>query len=152
MAGKYVVRLTDGERERLRGLVGAGVGSARELTHARILLKADSGDGGPAWGDGAISEALDTSPATVLRVRRRYVGEGLGAALSRKKPDREYPTKIVGECEARLIAVACGEAPEGRKGWTLRLLAEKLVELGLVDAVSHETVRKVMKKTGSSRG
>lgn len=121
MAGKYVVRLIEGERERLRGLVAAGVAPARELAHARILLKADSGDGGTGWPDGRIAEALDSSPSTVMRVRRRYADEGLEAAVSRRRPRREYRRKIDGECEAQLIAVACGEAPEGRKGWTLRL-------------------------------
>ena len=152
MAGKYVVRLTEGERERLRGLVAAGVAPARESGHARILLRADSGDGGPGWPDGRIAAALETSPSTVLRVRRRYADEGLEAALSRKKPDREYRRKLDGACEAHLVAAACGGAPQGRKGWTLRLLADRLVELELVDSVSRETVRKVLKKTSSSRG
>lgn len=150
MPRKYSVKLTAEERTKLRGLVGAGAAPARELTRARILLKADRGDGGPGWGDAAICAALDTSPSTVMRARRRYATGGLDAldaAVSRKKPEREYARKLDGECEARLVAVACGRAPEGREGWTLRLLAAELVELNLVESVSHETVRKVLKKT-----
>ena len=152
MKKKYVVTLTEEERARLQGQIGAGQGSARKLMHARILLKADEGPGGSDWSDAAIAEALEAGHATVERVRRRFVEEGLEAALSRRAPRRVYARKIDGEAEARLIALTCGEPPEGRARWTLRLLAERLVALEAVEAVSYETVRRTLKKTNSSLG
>jgi hypothetical protein len=149
---KYAVKLTEEERARLRTLVGRGAAPARLLTHARILLKADQGEGGPAWADAAIAGALEVHPATVARVRRRFVEEGLEAALARKAPDRVYPRALDGTAEARLVALACGEPPAGRERWTLRLLAGELVRLEVVGAVSHETVRRTLKQTTSSRG
>ena len=152
MTYSYRVVLTEEERAELRGLVGAGVAPARMLTRARVLLKADHSDGGPGWSDAAIVAALDVNASTVLRIRRQFVGEGLAATLERKRPDRVYARALDGEQEAHLIAVVCGEPPEGRSRWTLRLLADEVVRLEIVEAVSHETVRQTLKKTNSSRG
>jgi hypothetical protein len=149
---KYAVMLAEAERARLRTLVGGGVAPARTLTHARILLKADQGEGGAAWADAAIAGALEVHPATVGRVRRAYVEDGLEAALARKSPDRVYARALDGAAEARLVALACGDPPAGRERWTLRLLADELVRLEVVEAVSHETVRRTLKQTRSSRG
>jgi transposase len=150
---KYVVTLTDEERQHLQGLLAAGKAAAQKLTHARILLKADQAEGGPAWPDERIAEALDIGRATIARVRQRLVEQGLEAALGRKPQDRpSRPRQLDGAAEARLIALACSPPPEGRAAWTLRLLADQLVELEVVDTVSHETVRQVLKKTSSSPG
>jgi transposase len=144
---KYRVTLADGERQGLHDLTSAGKAAARKLTHARILLKADAAPGGPAWTDDRIAEAFDVSVATVERVRQRFVEQGLEAALTRKAQDRpsRAPT-FDGRAEARLIALACSAPPEGRKSWTMRLLADKPVELEVVPAVSDETVRRALKK------
>jgi transposase len=152
MKKKYVVTLTDEERRSLRGLVSSGKGAARKLTHARILLKADSGKGGPAWTDAAIRAGVDVGAATVERVRKRFVEEGLEAALVPRQSSRSYERKLDGDGEAHLIALACGESPAGRSRWTLRLLADQIVALGYVDALSKDTVRRVLKKTSSSLG
>ena len=152
MAYPYRVHLTDAERAELRGLVGSGIAPARMLTRARILLKADDGEGGPGWSDAAIAGALDVNPSTVLRVRRRFVQDGLAATLERKRPDRIYERALDGEQEAHLIAIACSEAPDGADHWSLRLLADELVRLEVVATVSHETVRQTLKKTTSNRG
>jgi hypothetical protein len=125
---------------------------ARTLTHARILLKADHGDGGPGWSDAAIAGALDVNASTVLRVRRQFVTDGLAAALHRKRPDRVYAHRFDGEAEARLIAITCSTPPDGQARWSLRLLADEVVRLEVVEAISHETVRRTLKKTISSRG
>jgi transposase len=149
----YLVTLTPEEREWLTALVKAGQRSARTLTRARILLKADQAQGGPAWEDARIVEALDCGLRTVERVRQRFVERGLDAALERKPQDRpSRQRKLDGAAEARLIAVACSAPPLGRARWTLTLLADKLVELEVVDSVSDETVRRTLKKTNSSRG
>jgi transposase len=144
---KYAVALTEAERARLRALIGGGTAPAPTLTHARILLKANQGEGGPAWADAAIAGALEVHPATVARVRRAYAEAGLEAALARKAPARVYPRKLGGEQEARLIALACSDPPAGSEHWTLRLLADELVRLEVVAAVSHETVRRALKQT-----
>jgi transposase len=151
MKKRYPVTLTDTERDQLKRLIAAGTEAARKLTHARILLKADQGPGGPGWVDEAIAEAVEVSQPTVARVRRQYVEQGLEAALNRRAPRREYARKLDGAQEARLIALACGKPPEGQDRWSLRLLADKLAELEVVDEVSHQTVRRVLKKTSSSR-
>lgn len=148
MNKRYVVKLTNQERERLLKLLRSGMAPARTLNHARILLKADA-DGPDRWTDERIAQALDTSVATVGRARKRFFRQGLEAALERSLPDRVYERSLDGRAEARLIALACSEAPEGRDRWSLRLLADKAVELGIVGAVSHETVRKTLKKTSS---
>ena len=152
MRKQYVIRLSEEERAWLLTMNGRGAAPARAQTHARILLKANRGEAGPAWTDGAISTALEVDPTTVARVRKLYVTEGLEVALHRKAPDRVYRRKLDGEQEARLVAVACSEPPSGHKRWTLRLLADKLVELAVVEAVSYETVRQTLKQTSSSRG
>jgi Homeodomain-like domain len=148
----YAVALTEEERARLRTLLGRGEAPARMLTHARILLKANQGEGGPGWSDAAIAGALEVHPDTVARVRRAYVGAGLAAALARKAPKRVYPRTLDGAAEAHLVAVACSTPPSGRERWTLRLLADELVRLEIVETVSHETVRRTLKQTPSSRG
>lgn len=144
---KHAVLLTDEERAQLRTLVGRGVAPARRLMHARILLKADQGEGGAAWADAAIAGALEIHPATVARVRQQYGAAGLDAALDRRAPRREYARKLDGAQEAHLVALACGTAPEGRERWSLRLLADELVRLEVVDTVSHETVRQTLQQT-----
>ena len=149
---KYVVRLSADERARLEGLTRSGKGAAQTLRHAWILLKADAGEGGPAWSDDQIRAAFEVGLSTIARVRRAYVDEGLEAALHRRPSGRVYARKVDGAVEARLIALACGEPPAGQGRWTLQLLADKLVELEVVDAISYETVRRVLKKTSSSRG
>jgi transposase len=150
---KYKVTLTAEERQQLQGLITAGKASAKKLAHARILLKADAADGGPGWDDQRIADAVEVSTDTVARVRQRFVEQGLEAALVRKPQDRpSRQHKLDGRAEARLIALACSAPPEGRKEWTLKLLADRLVELEVVDAVSDETVRRVLKKTRSSPG
>ena len=146
---KYLVTLTDEERGGLERLIGSGKAAARKLTHARILLKADNASG---WDDASIAEGLDIGIATVERVRKQFVEEGLEAALTRRRPQREYPRKLDGDGEAHLIALACGEAPEGRTRWTLRLLADRMVALEYVDTLSYQTVNRALKKTNSSRG
>src|SRR6516162_3219754 len=149
---KFLVTLTADERQHLAGLLAAGKRSALTLTRARILLKADQADGGPAWEDARIAAALDCGVRTIERVRQRFVEQGLEAALGRKPQDRpSRPRKLDGRAEARLIALACAAAPDGRKAWTLQLLADRLVELRVVDTVSKETVRRALKKTPSSR-
>ena len=145
---KYKVTLDAEERQHLLDLIAAGKAAARKLTHARILLKADAADGGPAWPDRRIADALEVSTDTVERVRQRFVELGLDAALDRKQreqPPREI--KLDGRAEARLIALACSAPPDGRKEWTMRMLADRLVELEVVPSVSDETVRRALKKT-----
>jgi len=149
---KYVVTLTDEERQELGRMIASGKGAARRLIHARILLKTDGAAAGPAWDDAVIAQALDVGTATVERVRKQFVEEGLEAALNRRRPRREYQRKLDGDGEAHLLAVACSQAPQGRKRWTLRLLAERMVALEYADELSYETVRRVLKKTNSSRG
>jgi hypothetical protein len=148
MRKQYVVRLSEEERAWLLTMIGRGAAPARAQTHARILLKANQGEAGPGWTDGAISAALEVDPTTVARVRKLYVTEGLAAALDRKAPDRVYRRRLDGEQEARLVAVTCSEPPTGHKRWTLRLLADTLVELEIVEAISYETVRQTLKQTG----
>jgi Homeodomain-like domain len=152
MRKRYTVVLSEPERARLHTLIGQGAGRARVLTHARILLRANQGEAGPGWTDQAIADALEAHPATVARVRQHYATAGLDAALYAKPPQREYRRKLDGEQEARLVALTCSAPPEGHKRWTLRLLADRLVALQVVEAVSYETVRQVLKQTASSRG
>jgi transposase len=150
---KYRVTLTADERQQLEGMIAAGKSAAQKLAHARILLKADAAAGGPAWTDERVAEAVEVSVATVERVRQRFVESGLEAALGRKrqdKPSRER--KLDGRAEARLVALACSAPPDGRKRWTLKLLADRLVELEVVGSVCPETVRQALQKTTSSPG
>ncbi len=149
---KYIVRLTAEERTELEDLIRTGKRAASVLIHARILLKADVGEGGPGWDDERIAEAVECGASTVYRVRQAWVEEGLSAALFRKKPTGRQYRKLDGAQEAHLIALACGAPPEGRAAWTLRLLADRLVELAVVDSISPECVRMTLKKTNLSRG
>jgi len=151
MKKKYSVTLTETERDELRRLIVAGTAPARKLTHARVLLKADQGREGPGWADERIAEAVEVSQPTISRIRKQYVEAGLEAALNRRAPRREYRRKLDGEQEARLIALACGAPPEGYARWSLRLLADKVVELEIADEVSYQTVGRILKKTSSSR-
>lgn len=145
---KYVVRLSQQERKSLRRLIRSGKGAARTFTRAHILLKADVGEGGTGWNDQNISEAFDVTVQTVERVRKQLVEEGLEAVLRRRKYTQKVSRKKVdGDVEAHLIALSCGEAPEGYSQWSLRLLAGKMVELGYVESISHEAVRQTLKKT-----
>jgi transposase len=145
----YQVKLSQSERDHLANLVSTGTESARKLTRACILLKADAG-----WIDKEIVKALDVSPPTVGRIRKQYVTEGLDGALNRKAPRRQYERKIDGADEAQLIALTCSEPPAGYARWSLRLLSERWVTLEQVkvESVSHETVRQVLKKTNSNPG
>ena len=152
-AHKVTIRLTDDQHQALHRYSHAGTHPSRLLVRARILLKADAADGGPAWPDWRIADALEVSTDTVERVRQRFVEQGLDAALDRKqreRPPREV--KLDGRAEARLIALACSTPPDGRAVWTMQLLADKLVELEVVDSISDETVRLALKKTRSSPG
>ena len=143
MNKKYIVDLTQQERNRLRQLVRSGKHSARRIRWAQALLKADAG-----WIDERISEAFDISIRTVQRIRQRFLEEGIEVALgARSRKPRPYARKLDGEKEARLIALACSQPPEGRTRWTLRMLADRMVELCYVDTLCHETVRRVLKKT-----
>src|ERR1700675_279238 len=148
----YRVKLTPEERAQLLELLSKGKAAARTLTHARILLKAAEGVAGPRLSDEAIADVLDVNRSTVERVRIRCVEEGFEAAL-RPHPSRQlHPRKLDGIQEAHLVALACSPAPKGRARWSLRLLADKLVELEIVDDISYEAVRQTLKKTNSSRG
>jgi len=149
---KYVVRLDPEEREQLLALVNTGRAAAVKLLHARILLKADVDVGGRRWTDAEIAEAWDTSAATVHRVRQTWVEQGLEAALARKSPTGRQYRQLDGVQEAQLIAVACRAPPEGRVRWTLTLLADKRVELDIVDTISAEGGRTTLNKTPSNRG
>jgi len=152
MKKKYVVTLTQEERRMLQEMLSRGKAAARKLMHARILLKADVAAGGPGWNDEAIVEALEVGRATVERVRKEFVEEGLPAALERRKPRRQYRRKLDGEGEAHLVALACQKPPEGHRRWTLKLLADRMVQLEYVDQISYQTVRRTLKKTSSSLG
>ena len=149
---RYVVRLDSDERRRLTELATTGRRAAAMITRARILLQADVGPEGDAWDDERIADAYGTSLSTVHRVRQAFVEEGLDEALARKRPTGRQYRKLDGAREARLIAVACGAAPEGCARWTLRLLADKLVELAVVESISPECVRATLEKTTSSGG
>ena len=152
MPKKYRVTLTAEEREQLTAMVSKGKAAARALTHARILLKTDEAEGGPAWTDDGVCEALDVGLCSVMRVRQRFVEEGLDAALRPRPSSYVQTRKLDGHLEAQLVTLACSEAPEGQARWSLRLLADRFVELGHVEQISHETVRQTLKKTKSSRG
>lgn len=147
MEKKYVVRLTKKERQDLQKLVSTGKAPAYKIKHANILLSVDAN--GPNWTDKQVAQAFSCHVNTVVNVRRRFVERGLEAALGRKKRDI-VPRVVNGEVEARIIALRCGPPPAGHARWTLRLLAEKAVELEIVPAISYETVRQVLKKTNLS--
>ncbi len=149
---KYRVTLTDEERATLLEVIRVGKAAARAQTHARILLKADEAPGGPGWTDERIAEALDVSLSTIARVRRRFLEGGAVAALTPRLRQTPPVTKLDGRAEAHLIALTCSAPPEGHDRWTLRLLTERFVALEVSEPVSYETVRRVLKKTNSSRG
>jgi len=150
---KYFIRLTSEERDSLTKLVSGGRGPARMFTRARVLLKADQGSHGPAWQDEKISEAFDVTVQTIERIRKQFIEEGMDAVLSRHEYKQKVSRKkIDGNVEAHLIALSCSEPPQGRARWTLRLLADSIVELGYVDSISYEAIRQTLKKTKSSRG
>ena len=146
MAKKYIVRLTENERTYLEGLVHTGKVAAHKRLHAEILLKADISDLGEKWQDKQISEAFGITIRTVERIRERLFKEGLESALNRATSARVRERKIDGENEAHLVALMCGDAPDGRSRWTLRLLGQSMVELGYVENISHETIRQALKK------
>lgn len=147
MIKKYIVRLSTEERKDLNALVSKGRVAARKRRHAEILLRAAQGEYGPAWTDSQIAETFHIGRCTVERVRQRLVEEGLEASLNERQKSRHRRKKIDGENEARLVALACSEPPEGRARWTLKLLAERMVELEYVESLSDEAVRQVLKKT-----
>lgn len=148
---KFVVRLSGDERAYLERMIRTGRDAAYRLLKARILLKADISQEGDGWSDAQIAEALETSPSTVLRTRRQLVDEGLEAALSRKTRPRPDARIFDGETEAKLIALACSEPPEGHARWSLRLLEKRVVELGIVETASDSTIGRVLKKTRLNR-
>jgi len=153
MGKRYLVRLSDEERKQLVGLLGRKVLAAKKRMRAQVLLKADASVDGPAWIDSRIAEAFDVSVITVEKVRRAYVLEGLEAAIERKKQCRPSRQPVLdGQKEARLVALCCGTVPAGHGRWTLSLLADKLVELKIVEKISKETVRQALKKTSCSLG
>jgi hypothetical protein len=149
---KYKVELSAEQREQLRKLISTGTLSNAANRHARILLKADTSKGGPAWTDEQISDAFDVNVRSVMRVRQTFVQAGLERAVHRQKPRRLYLHKIDGEIEAHLVALVCSAPPDGHARWSLRLLSDRLVELVDLDSVSYETVRRAPKETHSSRG
>jgi len=146
LAKKYIVRLTKDEGTYLESMIYKGKVAAHKRLHAGILLKADISELGAKWLDSQISEAFGISTCTVERVRERFVQEGIESALNRAKPIRAKNRIIDGEKEAHLLALACGDAPDGRSRWTLGLLGQHMVELGHVESVSHETIRQTLKK------
>ena len=145
MSKKYIVKLTDEERGSLTKLISSGKASARKINHAHVLLKADNsnGEGGT---DAQIAKAVDTSIPTIERIRKAFVEEGIEEAINNGKRNYQQPRKLDGVKEAHLVALMCSEAPQGHGRWTLRLLADKMVELNYVDSVSYETVRRTLKK------
>lgn len=149
MNTKYIVELTDEQRQYLEKLTSSGTCSARQMKRAHILLKSDQSI---AWSYEQIAEAFDVSDVTISKVRKAFVEQGMEVTLQRKKPDREYEHSLDGEGEAHLIALVCSEPPAGRDRWSLRLLRDRFVKLGYVESVSHETIRRTLKKTNSSRG
>ena len=152
MNQKYVVQLTDSERNQLKQIISSGTAPARKVRRAHILLKSDSSAAGANWTYKAICEAFDVSESTIAEVRRDFVQGGLAAALNRKPPRREYERRLDGEGEAHLLALACSEPPAGHERWTLRLLRRRLIGLNYVENISHETIRSTMKKMNLSLG
>lgn len=143
---RYIVKLNRAEREELEGLVSRGRVAAQRRRHGAILLAVDEGKYGPAMSDAEAAEHLDLTARTIERTRARCVCDGLEKALARKPRSRERTPRLDGEGEARLVSLACSEAPPGQARWTLQMLADKLVELEIVETVCHETVRRVLKK------
>lgn len=149
MNPKYLVVLSEEQRQHLEKITSSGKVPARQMKRVYILLKSDVQAN---WSYERIMEAFDVSAVTIANVRKTFVEQGLEVALHRKQPDREYEHVLDGEAEAHLIALACSEPPTGRKHWSLRLLQKRFVKLGHVDSISYETIRRVLKKTNSSLG
>ena len=149
MNTKYKVELNEEQKQNLEKITSSGTYPARQIKRAQIQLKSDTK---VSWSYEQISEAFDVSEVTIAKVRKTFVEHGLEAALHRKKPDREYEHALDGEAEAHLIALACSDPPVGREHWSLRLLQKRFVKLGYADSISHETIRRVLKKTNSSLG
>jgi transposase len=152
MPKKYIVDLSEEERQSLLKLTTTGKHAAYKINHARILLFADINQSEVSWSDKAIASALDISTSTIVRVRQRFVESGIDAALSYRQGRGRKLRRLDGKQEAHLLAIACSEAPQGRERWTLRMLADKMVEFNYVESLSHETVRQTLKKTNSSLG
>jgi hypothetical protein len=152
MFQKYFVKLTSEERSYLEKLVSSGEAPARKLRRARILLKSNCSEGGPNWTYEAICGAFDVNAVTVTNIRKAFSEGGLEQAINRKQPEREYEHRLDGHAEAHLVAMVCGEAPNGYDRWTLRLLQERFVKLQIVESVSHETIRATLKKMNLSLG
>jgi len=145
---KYIVRLSAQERRDLKKLVSTGKAAAHRITRARLLMLADEGPEGPAWKDEQVATAVDVTVVTVENIRKRFVNEGLEAAINRKKQVRPSRARLLdGKQEAKLVALCCSAPPDGRSRWTLRLLADQMVALEFVDSISRETVRQTLKKT-----
>jgi transposase len=142
---KYHIRLSAHERDELHHLISTGKAAASKLMHARILLKVDRGPHGPAMSDRKTAEAVECDPMTIQRVKKRCAEEGIESALT-SRPKGHRAAKLDGEQEAKLVALSCSKAPDGRKRWTLQMLADKLVELDVVDSISDESVRRTLKK------
>lgn len=149
---KHEITLTEEQRHALHQLISKGNAPTRKLAHARVLLKIDRNAPGPRWTDEQVAEAFETSRYTVIRIRERFVTNGLEDALSHRSHTQTRTRTLDGEQEAHLIALSCSPSPAGQARWTLRLLANRMVELGYVEQVSYETVRRTLKKTNSSRG
>ena len=152
MKKKYIIRLSAEERQNLTDLVRKGKVAAYRRTHAQILLFTDEGELGPGLQDKEAALRVGVNHRTVSRLRQRCVERGLEAALEREPRCRERARVLDGDGEAQVIALMCGDPPAGQSRWTLNLLGERLVEMGVVESVSHETIRKVLKKTPSNRG
>lgn len=152
MPKKYIIDLTEAEQQSLKKLTTTGKHAAYKINHARILLLADVNQPDGDWSDEAISKALGISISTIERVRLRCVESGIDAALSHRQGRGRKLRCLDGEKEAHLLAIACSQAPQGRERWTLRMLADKMVELNHVESLSHETVRQTLKKTKSNLG
>ena len=148
---KYIVELTSEERKQLQQLVKKGKVAGYKICHAQMLLKADQGNQGPGWPDAQVAEVFAAHVTTVERLRKRFVEQGSEAALERNKRN-DYVRKLDGDAEAHLIAIACSKPPAGRSEWSLRLLADRLVELSIIDSISYMTVSRTLKKTNLSRG
>lgn len=152
MSKKYLVELTTEERKDLQKIVTTGKAAAKKIKHANIFLKADSGKHGPAWTDERIAEAFGVNVRTIERMRKRLAEHGLEDALQHVRDPNGSRRRLDGDAEAKLTTIACSKPPDGRKRWTVRLLADKLVELEIVDSIGRETVRMTLKKTRLSLG
>lgn len=152
MYKRYRVELSAEQRQDLKALIAGGTHPSATNRHARILLKADASPGGPGWTDEQISDTIEVSVRSVVRVRQSFVQAGLDRALNRQRPSGPHPHKIDGRAEAQLVALVCSAPPLGRARWSLRLLSDRLVELTDLESISYETVRRTLKKTSLSLG